>query len=499
MAERFALRHIEKSFGSVHALRGVDFLMRRGEVHALLGENGAGKTTLMRIAYGLTTPDSGHVELAGKAMPIGSPRQARALGIGMVHQHFTSVPELTVWENIALTAGWPVRPERIRVRVRELCDRLELPLDPDITVSTLPVALKQRLEIVKALASEANILLLDEPTAVLTPDETQGLLAFLRRFAKLGGAVALITHKLNEALDGADRVTVLRAGTTTLDAPVAGQTVTSLAGFMVGGPLPTDADDHESSPPSPGMRNVTMVGAALPAAAGQGTGLLDGTLTIRAGELVGIASVAGNGQRELFRLLAGLQSPTSGTVDVVGPTAFVPEDRSTEALIPEMTVTENVVLGVGATAPWVGSARPHVINWRRARDASRDLLLEHDVQAGEAGPEAPVGTLSGGNQQKLILGRALFGNPNVLLAENPTRGLDVKAAADLHRRLRLAAQGGAAVLFHSGDLDEVLAVAGRIIVVSNGVTREVVGPADRLRVGRMMLAGDPTDSTEMES
>ena len=398
-----ALRHIEKSFGSVRALAGVDFEVGRGQLHALLGENGAGKTTLMRVAYGLEHPDSGTIEIDDRRVVIGSPREARDRGIGMVHQHFTSIPQLTVGENIALAAAWPTRPKLVRDRVLALCDRLALPLDPDARAGTLPVALKQRLEIVKALAGDASILLLDEPTAVLTPDETENLLVFLRRFVTDGGSVVLITHKLGEVLHGADAVTVLRAGQVTFRGPVAGQSAASLAEHMIGGPLPSDESRVASGDAGP--CRIDVRDAALTAQPGQGTGLVAGSLTVHEGEVVGIAAVEGNGQRELFRLLAGFAPPEAGTVEVDGPCAYVPEDRTTEGLIPDMSVTENVVLGTGTDGPWVGARRPHLVDWREARRATRALLRDYAITAD--GPDVPAGSLSGGNQQKAVVARAL--------------------------------------------------------------------------------------------
>ena len=487
MAERFALQHIDKRFGSVHALQDVEFVLRAGQVHALLGENGAGKTTLMRIAYGLTRPDRGNLRFNGVPVTIETPRHARSLGIGMVHQHFTSVPELSVGENLALAAGWPVRPREIRRRVAALCRSLDLPLEPDAVAGALPVALKQRLEIVKALAGDTTVLLMDEPTAALTPAEVDNLLAFLRRFAAGGGSVALITHKLPEVLEGADRVTVLRRGRVTYEGSVEGHSVETLTRHMIG-----DAVAEPSvrrAPPADGDIRILATGLSLEAHAGHGTGLRDGRLEVRAGEIVGLAAVEGNGQRELLRCIAGVWQPSSGNLKVAGAAAFVPEDRITEGLIPDMTVTENVVLGPRARAPWVAPGRLRLVNWARARQESRVLLDDYGIVA--SGTETAVRGLSGGNQQKLVLARALAGDPKVLVAENPTRGLDVRATAEIHARLRAAADRGTAVVFYSSDLDEVLDIADRVVVVANGITQAVAGDAVRTAVGRMMVAGLP--------
>jgi ABC-type uncharacterized transport system ATPase subunit len=485
MVERFALQHIDKQFGSVHALQGVDFVLHAGQVHALLGENGAGKTTLMRIAYGLTRADLGTVRLNGASVTIDTPRDARAFGIGMVHQHFTSVPELSVGENVALAAGWQVRPARIRQKVRALCRSLDLPLEPDAMAGALPVALKQRLEIVKALAIDTNVLLMDEPTAVLTPAEVDNLLAFLRRFVAGGGSVALITHKLTEVLKGADRVTVLRHGRVTYDGSVEGHTAGTLTRHMIGDAAP-EVPARRALPAGGDVR-IRATGLSLEAQPGHGTGLLDGSLEVRAGEIVGVAAVEGNGQRELLRCIAGVWRPASGTLDVADASAFVPEDRTTEGLIPDMTVTENVVLALGTRASWLAPGPLRLVNWARARQESLTLLGDYGIVA--SSPEDPVGSLSGGNQQKLVLARALVGRPEVLVAENPTRGLDVRATAEIHARLRVAANQGTAVVFYSSDLDEVLHLADRVVVVANGKTHAVDGDATRSMVGQMMLVG----------
>lgn len=486
MAVRLALRDIDKRFGSLTALRGVSFTLHAGKIHALLGENGAGKTTLMRIAYGLEQADSGAIHFNGQPVTLHSPRAARALGIGMVHQHFTSVPELSVGENVALAAGWRVRPHEIRGRVTTLCRELDLPLYPDTLAGALPVALKQRLEIVKALASRTSVLLLDEPTAVLAPSEADNLVAFLRRFAANGGSVALITHKLAEAAGSADWITVLRNGQVTFDGPTGDQSPATMAVHMIGQALPRTR--RQPSPESSHEAVVKARGLAVSALPGQGTGLLDGTLVVRAGEVVGVAAVEGNGQRELLRAIAGVCHPLAGNLDVRGPVAFVPEDRTTEGLIPEMSITENMVLGWGPRADWLVGRWPRIVKWRQAGQACRSLLRDFGIVAPAAG--SAVRNLSGGNQQKLVLARALVQRPQIVVAENPTRGLDVKATVDIHARLRYAAAHGAAVVFYSTDLDEVLEVADRIVVLQAGRCTEVIDHPDRRTVGALMVGGE---------
>jgi general nucleoside transport system ATP-binding protein len=479
------LAGIQKRFGSVHALRGADFTLAPGEVHALLGENGAGKSTLMHIAYGLVHPDAGVIRVHGEARRISSPRQARALGIGMVHQHFTSVPALTVAENVALSAGWAVVPSQIRERTRELSDRMGLPLDPDQRAGRLPVVLKQRLEIVKALAGDARILLLDEPTAVLAPAEADELLRMVRSFATSGGSAVLITHKLDEALQATDRVTVLRKGTVTYTGPLSGRKVSSLAEAMIGWdpgiPLTPEIEVRPSGPRSTGEA-IRFDALEVPRESGYGIALRHGSLSVRSGEVVGIAAVEGNGQRELLRAVAGRIMPLRGKLQVAQPVGFIPEDRISEGLIPDLTLTENVVLGLGSDAPWIHGGR---IAWGEARARTAGLLQDFGILA--PGPGVKAAALSGGNQQKLVLARELSRVPAVIVAENPTRGLDIGATAAIHARLRSAAAAGAAILFHSSDLDEVLHLADRVIVVARGVISETPPNSSRAEIGAMML------------
>ena len=480
---------IQKRFGSVQALGGADFALNPGEIHALLGENGAGKSTLMHIAYGLVRSDAGEVRVNGIARRITSPRQARHLGIGMVHQHFTSVPALTVAENIALAAGWDVVPNQLRDRTRRLSEHLGLPLDPDQRAGRLSVALKQRLEIVKALAGEARILLLDEPTAVLAPAEAEELLRVVRVFTEGGGSAVLITHKLDEVLRAADRVTVLRNGAVTHAGTVEGQTVESLTEAMIG-----PESNRSSSPTAPqaaaprptAKRELIRLQALeLSRESGYGIAIRHAALVVGSGEMVGFAAVEGNGQRELLRAIAGRIAPLRGRLEVAPPVAFIPEDRTSEGLIPELDLTENVALGLGLDARWI---RRGWIGWGEARARTASLLQEFAITA--SGPRAKAASLSGGNQQKLIVARELARSPAVIVAENPTRGLDVAAASAIHARLRFAAAAGAAVLFHSNDLDEVLALAERVIVVARGVISEVPPQTSRATIGAMMLGGD---------
>lgn len=405
----------------------------------------------------------------------------------MVHQHFTSIPAFTVAENVALAAGWPVAPESLRRRVGELGERTGLPLDPDAKVERLSVGMRQRLEIVKALAADARILLLDEPTAVLAPAEVDDLLRVIRRFTASGGAAVLITHKLDEALSAADRVTVLRRGEVVLAGGVAEQAPGSLATAMVGASALDDPPERSGGVDpahSPGRPLVRLERVDVAREGGFGIAVRAATLSVGAGELVGVAAVEGNGQRELLRVVAARVHPLRGLREVAEPLAFIPEDRTTEGLIPEMTLTENLVLGSSRGEPWL---RGSTVDWPLAHARTAALLQEYAVAA--PGPWVSAGSLSGGNQQRLVVARELSKGPAVVVAENPTRGLDVRAAAAIHARLRRVAASGAAVLFHSSDLDEVLALATRLVVARRGELLEPPPGATREAIGALMLAG----------
>jgi simple sugar transport system ATP-binding protein len=482
------LKGITKRFGPVHALRGADFALRPGSVHALLGENGAGKSTLMQIAFGLVSADpGGSIRLGGREVAIRSPRDARALGVGMVHQHFTSIGALTVRENIALATGRAGRRDQPE---SALLSRLREGLDEDALVETLSVSLRQRLEIVKALEAGARILLLDEPTAVLAPAETTALLELVQRFGSEGGSVVLITHKLDEVFAAADHVTVLRHGAVVLDAPMVGQTPGGLAAAMLGSQTaiaapPVRGPARPSSPAATRLPVLALENATVHPVGHRGPGLQEATLAIRPGEMVGVVAIEGNGQRELMLALAGLLPLAEGQRVATEPVVLVPEDRSTEALIPGFSLTENVVLGSGPSAPW---SRGWRIDWSEARRQTAAMLAAYDVRA--PGPDTEAHQLSGGNQQKLVLARALEARPVTLLVENPTRGLDLAATAAVHDRLRRAREEGIAVVVYSSDLDEILELnCDRLLVVCRGRLEELPPETPRAAVGDAMLRG----------
>ncbi len=487
---------VHKHFGPITALNDVTFRLRPGTLHTLLGENGAGKSTLMHIAYGMVQPDRGSLLVNGAPTRIRTPRDARQAGIGMVHQHATAIPSFTVAENVALAAGWKVRPQEIADRVRALSERLSLPLDPAAMADRLSISLKQRLEIVKALAADASILLLDEPTAVLAPAEAEALLDRIKEFTRQGGSAVLITHRLHEALAHADTITVLRRGMVTLDGVPAELTPRDLATAMVGPDAATlleRADEAHAAVPVDAPVAIRGVALELRAESGSRLAVRDVSLEVRAGEIVGVAAVEGNGQRELLRALAGVWPVLRGRVEILRPLSFIPEDRTTEGLIPSLSLTENMVLGLGDTEPWTEGRRIH---WARARERTAQLVHDFDISA--PGVTRPVAALSGGNQQKLVLARALEQKPAAIIAEDPTRGLDVAAARAIHDRLRAAATAGAGILVYSSDLDEVLALSDRVVVMRSGRLTEVDGqrstvndgPATRDLVARLMLGAE---------
>ena len=473
MALLLELDAIHKRFGFTIALDGVSLAVREGTVHALLGENGAGKTTLMRVAYGLIQPDAGAVRLDGSAVRLRSPGDAMARGIGMVHQHFTLVPAMTVAENVALAQRGRYDAAHAVEQVRQVAARTNLEIDPTARVEALGVAAQQRCEIVKALAGRARLLILDEPTAVLAPNDAEELGRWMREFRDGGGTVVLITHKLREALRLADDVTVLRHGRTVLTGEAERLTADGVVEAMLG-------SRPVSAPPHP---RRTVVGAPIATARGlwlnderDRVAIRDASLEIGAGEIVGVAALEGSGHHALLRALAGRTTPARGSLYLPTGIAFVPEDRHGDALALDLSVRENVALrGAGR--------RRGRIPWRHIDHSTRELIARYDIRG--ATPALPARALSGGNQQRLVLARELADDPNLVVAENPAHGLDVRATAAVYDALRAAAERGAAVVVHVGDLDELLGLADRVLVVVNGSVRAVA--AERESVGRAMI------------
>ena len=511
-----SLTDVVKRFGAVAALDGASFTVRPGTIHALLGENGAGKTTLMRIAFGMLRPDAGQLVVQGQRTPWWrSTADAIRAGIGMVHQHFTLVPAMTTAENVELgaatLASWRFDRRDAERHVRELGRAAGLVVDPTARVADLSVAAQQRVEILKALRREAAVLILDEPTAVLAPAETEHLLRWLRAFVERGGTVILITHKLREALAVADDVTVLRGGRTVLAAARAElgdndvQTLTRViigddpsaggggaADLVVGTGAGTRASHDARLTDSSGSSSALSSSAPSSSApsSSEPVAMLEevvavdakrretvrATVAIYPGEVVGIAGIEGAGHHTLLRVLAGRTHPVSGRVRRPTEVGFIPEDRHREAIILDFSLTENVALrGAGG--------RRGRIPWRVMHQQTAALLREFDVRA--TGATIQARTLSGGNQQRLVLARELTGRPALVIAENPTRGLDVRATAEVHNRLRVARDSGAAIVLYSSDLDEVLALSTRVLAVHAGSIREVA-PAKDL-VGRVIL------------
>jgi general nucleoside transport system ATP-binding protein len=467
----------------VSALDGARLVVRAGTVHALLGENGAGKTTLMRIAFGMTRPDAGEILVYDQPVTWHSPADAIAAGIGMVHQHFTLVPAMTVAENVELGiriknsgAAQPKRrfdKQAAEQRVRALSRASGLSADPLALVADLSIAAQQRVETLKALSRDARILILDEPTAVLAPSEADSFLRWLRGYADHGGTVILITHKLREALAIADDVTVLRRGQTMVSESRVKVDERSLSRAMIGDEVPVRAPPNSqpavNGQPVVVLDDVTVTYPDRPE-------LVRVTFTVHAGEIVGVAGVDGGGQRTLLRLLAGRIRPTAGRLVHPEDVAFIPEDRHRDGLILDFTLAENVALRGAGT-------RRGLMPWSAIRQRTATLLGEMDVRA--SGPSMYARMLSGGNQQRLVLARELEGRPALVVAENPTRGLDVRATADVHDRLRAARDAGTAVVVYSSDLDEVLALATRVIALHAGTAREV--PMEKDLIGRAIL------------
>src|SRR5438874_6377409 len=475
------MRGIRKEFPGVVANDDVSLDVRRGEVHALLGENGAGKSTLMNILYGLYRPDGGEILMQGKPSTFGSARDAIAAGIGMVHQHFMLIPVMTVAENIVLgiepRAGVFLDERGAERRVRELSEQFGLAVDPGALVSEITVGQQQRVEILKALYRGAEILILDEPTAVLTPQEAGELFAIIRSLQADGKSIIFISHKLNEVLEIADRITVLRRGRKIETVPRAGATEASLARAMVGREVLLRV---ERPPAEPG--EVLLSVEDLHVRDDRGLDKVRGvSFAVRAGEIVGVAGVDGNGQSELIDAITGLRRLERGRIEVAGRelrhataremldagVGHIPEDRQRRGLVLEFTIAENIALHDYAKPP---DAKSGWLYPNRLVERARVLIREFDVRGGGSPTRALA--LSGGNQQKVVAAREIARDPKVLIAAQPTRGLDVGAIEFLHRRLVEERGEGRAILLVSLELDEILSLADRILVIYEG---EIVG------------------------
>jgi general nucleoside transport system ATP-binding protein len=493
------LRGITKRYPGIVADDHVDFDLQRGEVHALLGENGAGKSTLMNILYGLTKPDEGEIVVGGRVVSFSSASDAIDHGIGMVHQHFMLIPVMTVAENIVL--GTEPRRDGVLLdeagaerRVRELSQQFGLAVDPTALVSTITVGMQQRVEILKALYRDAEILILDEPTAVLTPQEAGELFAIVNSLKAEGKSIIFISHKLNEVLEIADRITVLRRGKRIDTVPCAGATEEGLARMMVGRDvlLRVDKDEHTPGSVALEVRDLQVVDE-------RGLEQVRGvSFTVRHGEIVAIAGVDGNGQSELIEAITGLRKLASGTIAVDGKVVeghldakrmlqagigHIPEDRHRRGLILDFSLAENFALHDYSAPP---DSKHGWLYPKRLIDRAVRLIREFDVRGG--GPLTMARSLSGGNQQKVVIAREIARNPEVLIAAQPTRGLDVGAIEYVHRRLIEQRDAGDAILLVSLELDEVMSLADRILVIYEGeIVGEHTGSVSEEEIGMEML------------
>jgi simple sugar transport system ATP-binding protein len=497
-AAAIELRGITKRFPGIVANDAVDFDAAPGEVHALLGENGAGKSTLSHIMSGLYRPDEGEILLHGAPVTFNSPRDAIDAGVCMVHQHFRLVDRFTVAENLILGdrrgAGrrFRIEPGAVVDQVRRLGERYRLPVDPRARIWQLSVGERQRVEILKALYEEARVLILDEPTAVLTPDEAETLFETVREIAQDGRTVIFISHKLNEVKAVSDRVTVLRAGRVVATEPTVDATPRSIATLMVGRELqPVRRRPGERTGP-PALAVEGLAAESHRAT----TRLSDIGLEVREGEVVAIAGVAGNGQRELAEAIAGLRHRTRGSVRVGGRAVrngdprsafraglgYVPEDRLGTGVAPNLPIAMNIELKSYREA----SLGPF-LRLGRMRERAEEAIRTYDIKA--PGPDAEADTLSGGNIQKVVLAREFAGNLKALIAASPTRGLDVSAVETVHRHLCDAADRGVGVLLISEDLDEILALADRVLVMYEGRLTPVHDRDDVDEIGVLMAGG----------
>jgi ABC-type uncharacterized transport system ATPase subunit len=497
-APLLAVRDVGKHFGAVQALAGVSLDFRAGEVHALLGENGAGKSTLMHLLAGLLRPDTGTLLLDGRPVRFASARASRRAGIGMVHQHFTLVDALSVAENLALCLpernSWRFDAVATAAAAQAVAERVGLQLSaPATAVGALPVGARQRLEILKALAGGGRVLILDEPTAVLTPQEVRPLFAMLRRLREQGRSIIFITHKLHEVKVVADRVSVMRRGRVVGTYDVSTVSESAMAELMMGTVVARPSRVRRP----PGAGAVALQLGAVSVRGTRGVPALQGvSFEVRAGEILGVAGVDGNGQRELFEVLVGLTQPVTGTLSIGGRVlsefnpqavlaagiAHIPPDRQREGLVLPMTVHENFLLSRTLLDRF---SRRGLLQRGATRRFAAELAAQYALRF--ANLDAPVRSLSGGNQQRVVVARTLAERPQVLITVNPTRGLDLAAAAAVTEALQAAAQRGCAVVVISTDLDEVLELSDAIRVLSRGrLSAPLTPPVDPEHLGLLM-------------
>ena len=500
MSNAVHMEGVFKNFDGNQALDDAWFKADHGQLHALLGENGAGKTTLMNVLNGLYVPDRGRIVVDGNDVKINGPANAYELGIGMVHQNFKLVRPFSVAENVLLAnpqaggdkASWANRTRAVKAEIARYCEELGFELDPDAGVDSISVSEQQRIEIIKVLMAGANILILDEPTAVLTDEEADRVLSMARELARRGTCVVLITHKLREVLEYADWVTVMRGGKTVASENPQGMTREKLTELMVGtAPL-------DETPPSNVTGEVKLEVRSLVVARADGVQTVNElSMAIRSGQIYGVAGVGGNGQPELAEVLMGVRAASGGSIMLDGRDvthehprrrrraglASVPADRYVFGLAADLSVTDNFAVAGLDNGTYGGS---HWVAKSRMRQSTRDAISAFEIHG--AAPATRARLLSGGNAQKLVLARELSGDPAVIIAHSPTRGLDVRACAAVHDYLRLARDAGAAVLVISEDLDEVMSLSDRIGVINRGrIVGEFDRPAERQQVGQLMV------------
>jgi len=505
---RLELRGITKRFGDLVANDSIDLVVEPGEIHALLGENGAGKSTLMNVLYGLYHPDEGEILIDGEPATFAGPGDAMRAGIGMVHQHFMLIPVFTVAENVELgherTRFGFLNRRAARREVREVSERYGLQVPVDALVQDLPVGVQQRVEIIKALIRDAQVLILDEPTAVLTPQETDDLMEIMRSLKEGGTSIVFITHKLREVRAVADRITVIRRGKVVGEASPT-STSAELASMMVGRPVSLEI---EKEPRKPGEEILEVNDLRVVDHAGQVT--VDGvSFSVRAGEIYALAGVQGNGQTELTEALVGLEQVESGTVLLGGQdvtragidamigmgVGYVPEDRLHDGLVSSFTVAENLVLDLYHREPF---SKGMSLNLDKIKENAEERVEEFDVRTSSV--EHTASTLSGGNQQKVVLARELSRPLKLLIVAQPTRGLDVGSMEFVHRRIVTERDNGAAVVVVSTELDEVLGLADRIGVMYRGkIIGEMPAGTDAEEIGLLMAGQVPDTDKEVSA
>ena len=495
------VKNVSKSFGKVEANKNLSLYVNPGEIVALLGENGAGKSTLVKQIFGLITPDAGTISVKGDATPIKDPSDAINRGIGMVHQHFQLVPVMSVAENIVL-GNEPVNGLRLNLQaardlVKEIASKIGMEVDPDIAIEDLPVGTQQRVEILKALSRKVDLLILDEPTAVLTPQETDELLGVMRQLASQGTAIVFITHKLREVLAVSDRIYVLRDGELAGEVKTSDATEATLAQLMVGREVVLRVHKNAATPGTEVLNVKDLV-------------VLDDrklvsvnslSLNVKAGEIVGVAGVEGNGQRELVEAIAGMRKIESGTIIVFGKEditnsnpfkihalgiGHIPEDREKHGLVASYSLADNLVLNRFSEPEF---AIRGVRNFKAINEYADQLIDRFDIRTSSS--KASAASLSGGNKQKVVVARELSAEPGLLIAAQPTRGVDVGSIEFIHNQIVAARDAGAGVLLVSAELDEVLSLADRVLVIHKGqivAEMQSVG-ADRVAIGRLMTGG----------